>query len=59
MKRRQKRKPHSDEDSHRTVSHVNEDDEKLKTSVTEEEDQRTCSDHWRSRDIPTKWSRRG
>jgi hypothetical protein len=33
-------RPRSDEYSHRIMSRVNEDDEKLKTSVTEEEDQR-------------------
>jgi hypothetical protein len=34
-------KPHSDGDSRRTVSHVNEDDEKLQTFITEKEDQKT------------------
>jgi hypothetical protein len=34
-------RPHSDEDSCGTVNHVNEDDEKLKTSTIEEKDQRT------------------
>jgi hypothetical protein len=33
-------KPHSDGDSRRTVSRVNEDDEKLQTFITEKEDQR-------------------
>jgi hypothetical protein len=33
--------PHSDEDSRGIVSRVNEDDEKLKTSIIKEEDQRT------------------
>jgi hypothetical protein len=33
-------KPHSDGDSRRTVSRVNEDDEKLQTSVIEEKNQR-------------------
>jgi hypothetical protein len=33
-------RPHSDGDSCKTVSHVNEDDEKFQTSITEKEDQR-------------------
>jgi hypothetical protein len=36
-----KERPHPYEDSCGTASHVNEDDEKLKTSFTEEEDQRS------------------
>jgi hypothetical protein len=35
-----KEKPHSDEDSCRTVNCMNEDDEKLQTSVIEKEDWR-------------------
>jgi hypothetical protein len=34
-------RPHPYEDSCRTASHVNEDDDKLKTSITEEKDQRS------------------
>jgi len=33
-------RPRSDEDSHGIMSHVNEDDEKLKKSITKEEGQR-------------------
>jgi hypothetical protein len=52
-------KPHSDGDSHRIVSHMNEDDEKLKNFHHREGGWEYCSDHWRSQDIPTKQSRRG
>jgi hypothetical protein len=39
--REAKERPHSYEDSCGVVDHVNEDDEKLNTSITEEEDQRS------------------
>jgi hypothetical protein len=35
-----KEKPHSDEDSRRTMNYMNEDDQKLQTSVIEKEDWR-------------------
>jgi hypothetical protein len=35
-----KEKPHSDEDSCRTMNYMNEDDQKLQTSVIEKEDWR-------------------
>jgi hypothetical protein len=34
-------RPHSDGDSHRNASHMNEDDENLQNFVIEEEDQRS------------------
>jgi hypothetical protein len=39
--REAKERPHSYEDSCGVADHVNEDDEKLNTSITEEEDQRS------------------
>jgi hypothetical protein len=52
-------RPHPYEDSCGTASHVNEDDEKLNTSTTEEKGSEEHSDHWRNQDIPAKQPRRG